>query len=435
MTSRLKLRSFSLPKSSISERNESLKNIILDRRAVEHEASGPIFLQDFEDLEQLFSELSGRSARHLHISEIDLVPMTIASNDAPALFLDFADLIFRDERSLKMFILEYGPLFPAEFSDEWGNIDEPLGAWVFFQAEMRALISVWRNFENLGANAEQREFIGLAKDDAGPQFGYLPNENAYSDIPNADLFRPKLISNTKQEEPIKFLASKFNQRVADLQRLFPKNYDLLKRPSGKKRSLMNRPVTSMTYFPSFMGFAIEQFVNAIETGQTFTRCMECGKWMPASNKGKVYDTPSCKAAAGRRRREMLLVSEIRENFSEVFNNVLEVYFQERFSISDDLPNTLIKLFEKENVGERERALISDAVFKVEELLQNGARPELIATHLGLGEEVIDQLNELDREVYLRLLDELRTPYYDWSWGVAFEDDLAKGLGSLLLQDD
>ena len=88
-----------------------------------------------------------------------------------------------------------------------------------------------------------------------------------------------------------------------------------------------------------------------------------------------------------------------------------------------------------NVGERERALISDAVFKVEDLLQNGARPELIATHLGLGEEVIDQLNELDREVYVRLLDELRTPYFDWSWGVAFEDDLARGLGSFLLRDD
>ena len=192
---------------------------------------------------------------------------------------------------------------------------------------------------------------------------------------------------------------------------------------------MNRPVPSMT---ACHRFAIEQFVNAIETGQTFSTCMECGKWMPASNKGKVYDTPSCKAAAGRRRREMLLVSEIRENFSEVFNNVLEVYFHERFSISDDLPNTPIKLLKKKTLAKE--SIISDAVFKVEEL-SNGARPELIATHLGLGEEAIDQLNELDREVYLRLLEELRTPYYDWSWGVAFEDDLAKGLGSLLLQDD
>ena len=110
----------------------------------------------------------------------------------------------------------------------------------------------------------------------------------------------------------------------------------------------------MTYFPSFFGFAIEQLVNAIETGQTFT--LYGVRQMDASFKQrKSLHTPSCKAAAGRRRREMLLVSEIRENFSEVFNHVLEVCFKNAFQ-SANLPNTLIKLLKKKTLAKEKGRL-------------------------------------------------------------------------------
>ena len=257
------------------------------------------------------------------------------------------------------------------------------------------------------------------------------NRRAYMDFPAIEFIRPKEVEKPDEQDAYKFIAKSFQQKLDRLISLTAPSHNIAGlKPRGA--TLMNS-IGSFIQYDSFFGVVLSQFVDAIKHNKTFIRCLECGSWMEPSNKGKIYDTPSCKASAGRRRRELSLLFEVVDDFGELISKSLQKHFEITKERKGDSIEELFEFFEEQGVKKELRRRLLDLLVNTQNCLNIGVNSTLIVDHLGLGEEAAKLMKNLELFTMVSLRSEFQTAYYDWSWGVqAFETDPVKqGIGSLL----
>lgn len=393
-------------------------------------------LDQQSSLDQMKAKFLNLSKYEIGIRAEDLRVDRVNTEAHPTLFLDFADLLLRRPIEVKKFVHQFGLLFPPNILDSISPdtkngeiITEPLAAWIYFQLELKNLIHIWRSFAN---RTKKTSLILFDEVDGRMTDCRFSDKFSYSKYPAIDQIRPLQMVKPDNIDEYSFVAESFEKRLARLRSLTQPNYKIgdLKR----KNTTLLGSSGSFVHYDTFLGAALHQLIDAIENDKTYTRCLECGKWMEASNKGKLYDTASCKASAGRRRRELSLLFEVKENFGELVAKTLKRFFQIQFRNEGQPFDRMEEFFLEMDVGEQLRKRLRDVFLNTEDCLSNGARFDLIVDHIGLGKEASELMKSLQHDLYIHILPEFQTAYYDWSWGVqAFEKDpMKQGIGSLLL---
>lgn len=387
---------------------------------------------EFESMRDVREAFSAISNHHVSIDSTEMAEYKMGVHTTPTLFLDFADLNVADKKSVQRFINQFGLLFPdnRDSVDPKNHNQEPLAAWIYFQLELKNLIHIWRQFIYRREESEPILFNEIDRKMTNFRFN---NKNAYVDFPGINLIRPREVEKLDDQDAYEFIANTFQQKLDRLIGLTAPTHNI----AGLKQ--MDAPLmgslASFAQYGSFFGAVLYQLVDAIEQDKTFIRCLECGSWMEPSNKGKIYDTASCKASAGRRRRELSLLFEVVDNFGDLISKSLKEHF--RIVNSGNSENAAQKLFdfwEEKGVKKELRKRLLDLLFNTHTCLNIGAKGELIVDHLGLGQEAAELMKGLELATFATLRPEFQTAYYDWSWGInAFESDPVKqGIGSLLL---
>ena len=339
---------------------------------------------EFESMRDVREAFSAISDHHVSIDSKEMAEYKMGVYSAPTLFLDFADLNVADKKSVQRFINQFGLLFPDNRNsvDLENHNQEPLAAWIYFQLELKNLIHIWRQFVR---RSEGRAPI-LFNDVKGQMTDFrFTNQRAYQDFPAIELIRPIEFPKPDGEEAYEFIAERFQQKLDWLIKMTAPTHHIGNLPH-KNVSLMNRRGSFLQY-GSFFGAALYQFVDAIEQNKEFIRCLECGSWMEPSNKGKIYDTPSCKASAGRRRRELSLLFEVVDDFGELISKTLQKHFEiTKSERADDSVDELFKFFQAQGVKKELQKRLLDLLVHTQNCLNSGVNSTLIVDHLGLGDE-------------------------------------------------